>query len=63
MSARHCITPTPSGAVCSCGREFDLWATRHKSGWSTAHDAHRTRNLVRANAQRHANAANAKLAD
>lgn len=54
----HSITNTPGGAECSCGRVFSVWHTRRKSGWFTAHDANRTINLMRANANRHAEAAN-----
>lgn len=58
--AQHAITPTSDGARCSCGREFSVWTTRRGSGWSAAHDVERTRNLVRANAARHAEAQNRK---
>lgn len=55
----HVIIRTPGGAECSCGREFSVWKTTMRN---TSHDALRTRNLMRANARRHATAANMKEA-
>jgi hypothetical protein len=50
------LSLTPGGATCSCGREFSVWSTKRRSSWSVAHDFQRTLNMVRANAQRHADA-------
>lgn len=57
---RHWLSYTESGAVCSCGREFSAYTTARKGGWN-GRDAQRTTNIVKANARRHAQAANRKL--
>lgn len=55
----HCVENKPSGAICSCGREFNVW--KHaQHGYRTSNDIARQVNLARANASRHANAANTK---
>jgi len=59
---KHTIDTTPSGAVCSCGRVFSVWKTKRGPTWMASHDAGRTKNLVRANAYRHADGANRKEA-
>jgi hypothetical protein len=58
---RHVLAYSPSGATCSCGQEFNVYKTRRSAGWSEAHDSARTVNIVKANARRHADAANRKL--
>lgn len=60
---RHVLTQLPGGAECSCGREFSVWKQAHHSGWSAAHDAQRGINLAKANARRHADAANRREAE
>ena len=51
----HIITLMPHGADCSCGRTFSIWANNNQN---RARYAARFRNLARANARRHAEAAN-----
>jgi|PlaIllAssembly_1097288.scaffolds.fasta_scaffold51248_2 hypothetical protein len=57
--ALHYVTDMPHGADCSCGRRFSIWdmtnSRRHNESW-------KFKNLARANARRHAAAANKKLA-
>lgn len=53
---RHVIDLTPAGADCSCGRTFSLWSM--KTSRPKALYAAKFRNLARANARRHADAAN-----
>ena len=58
----HYPTYTDSGATCSCGREFSVWAVK-KTGYWAASDTvkfNRIRNMCWGNAQRHADAANKK---
>jgi hypothetical protein len=57
----HDITPTESGAQCSCGKEFNVWKNR-QFGYRTDNDIARQVNLARANANRHMQAANNKNA-
>jgi len=58
VDERHYIQSMPHGADCSCGRQFSIWGTGNRSA---ARDAQKLINLRRANARRHADAANAKL--
>ena len=55
---RHVIAFAPHGADCSCGRTFSLWS--FKTSRPKALYATQFRNLARANAARHADAANRK---
>jgi hypothetical protein len=52
----HSLDYLPSGAVCSCGKKFNMW----KSGSITGRDAQKYLNITQANARRHADAANKK---
>jgi hypothetical protein len=55
----HSIQPTDSGAECSCGKEFNVWAWQRRYR-DTSNDVARRVHLARANARRHAEAANKK---
>lgn len=55
----HIISDAPHGADCSCGRKFSIWGTGNTY---VAMRAMAHRNLARANARRHADAANRKEA-
>lgn len=52
----HIISFKPSGAECSCGKDFNIWAWPRTAGYN----AHRMKGLARAQARRHADAANKK---
>jgi hypothetical protein len=52
----HVLSYKPSGAECSCGKNFNIWAWPSTTGYN----AHNRRALACANARRHANAANEK---
>ncbi len=53
----HYVTDMPHGADCSCGRKFSIWSSNHPRRHI---ESTRFRNLARANARRHAEAANRK---
>jgi hypothetical protein len=53
----HIVSPMPHGADCSCGKRFSIWDMRNER---RTIEAWRFINLARANAHRHADAANKK---
>lgn len=57
MSA-HVLEYKPSGAICSCGKNFNAWS----SGRTHGYNAQQMVNIFRANARRHADAANRREA-
>ena len=56
MTTTHIVQYTPGGAECSCGRVFDVWVSNVRG--TTANKRAGKRGLMRANANRHAEAAN-----
>jgi hypothetical protein len=52
----HTIECKPSGAKCSCGKDFNIWKWPRTFGFN----AHRMRPLAQGQARRHAELANAK---
>ena len=61
MSAEHIVTNTGAGAECSCGQVFSVYRQRAEYGTTSQAKANRV-GMTRANARRHADAANRKVA-